>query len=242
MSKTTQSDPSFAEVWDTLSKINVNDHTQKRNGMTYLSWAWAWQTLMANYPFATYEFAETDRDDITGTVTVWCTVSIGALQRTMWLPVMTGYQNKAVQNPDARDVGDARMRCLVKCLAMFGLGHYIYAGEDVPPESAPKAESKPSKPVKIEEPEPNDVPQKNKIVTDDKSTTEIPDNESAEKLVTFMIGLVDDMHSDSLDALLSFWKENKQTIDLLDTKFKGQYDRLKNHFTVVKNKLKGEQA
>ena len=52
----------------------------------------------------------------------------------MWLPVMD-YKNKAIVTPDTRAVSDTRMRCLTKCLAMYGLGHYIYAGEDLPPSS-----------------------------------------------------------------------------------------------------------
>jgi hypothetical protein len=49
----------------------------------------------------------------------------------MWLPVLD-FKNKAIQSPNAFDINSARMRCLVKCLAMFGLGHYIYAGESAP--------------------------------------------------------------------------------------------------------------
>jgi hypothetical protein len=62
---------------------------------------------------------------------VFCTVKIGDYSRRMWLPVMD-YKNKAVVNPDAFALNSAMMRCLVKCLALYGLGHYIYAGEDLP--------------------------------------------------------------------------------------------------------------
>ena len=137
------SDTTFGEIWKTLSKIDVKDHTKKVNNCTYLSWAWAWGVLMDHYPDATYVFHEpTIFED--GSVEVGCTVQIDGNERYMWLPVMVGYKHAAQINPDARAISDARMRCLVKCLAMFGLGHYIYAGEDIPealkpePPKAPK--------------------------------------------------------------------------------------------------------
>ena len=66
-----------------------------------------------------------------GSAEVRCRVQIGNLIREMWLPVMD-YKNNAVENPNSRQVSDTKMRCLVKCLALFGLGHYIYGGEDTP--------------------------------------------------------------------------------------------------------------
>lgn len=71
----------------------------------------------------------------------------------MWLPVMSGFKNQAVSNPNARDVSDAKMRCLVKCMALYGLGHYIYAGEDVPSgKEEPKEEKPKAKPAKPKQP------------------------------------------------------------------------------------------
>ena len=126
---------SFAgEVWQTLSKVNVSDHTAKKGSLTYLSWTWAWATLMAHYPESSYTFRPpVERSD--GTCEVWVDVTVGdgekAVTREMWLSVMDN-RGAAVKNPDARKLGDARMRCLTKAIAMFGLGHYIYAGEDLP--------------------------------------------------------------------------------------------------------------
>ena len=132
---------SFAkEVWDTFSSLNVNKHTDKRGQFTFLSWTWAWDVLMSEYPASTYEYSDVVAIGETVEVRVSVTVRKGEdeLTRSMWLPVMD-YHNKAITNPSSREVSDSRMRCLVKCLAMFGLGHYIYAGEDLPnkPE-APK--------------------------------------------------------------------------------------------------------
>lgn len=126
---------SFAkEVWETLSVINVNEHAEKKGNLTYLSWSWAWATLMAKYPESSYIFDDPVRHP-DNTVEVWVTVSIrrgeDGMARRMWLPVMD-HKNNAIADPDARKISDTRMRCLTKCLAMFGLGAYIYAGEDLP--------------------------------------------------------------------------------------------------------------
>lgn len=120
----------FKGIWETLSAIDVNEHTEKKGKFTYLSWTWGWATLMEHYPQANYAFREpVSFPD--GSLEVWCEVSIDEHTRSMWLPVMD-HKNNAKLNPNARDISDTRMRCLVKCLAMFGLGHYIYAGESMP--------------------------------------------------------------------------------------------------------------
>jgi len=135
---------SFAkEVWVTLAAIDCSEHTSTKMNLSYLSWAWAWATLMNNYPESEYVFDAPIVDD-TGTVEVWCHVTIkdgeNALSRSMFLPVMD-HKNNSIIKPSSRQVSDARMRCLTKCLAMFGLGHYIYAGEDLPdPEVSAAAE------------------------------------------------------------------------------------------------------
>lgn len=131
------SEHSYSEIWATLSSVNVNDHTKQKNGLTYLSWAWAWGVMMEYYPDMQIEWHTKDGLEAIyypgGTAMVGCTVTIGQCSRSMWLPVMD-YKNKAIANPDSRDISDTKMRCLVKCFAMFGLGHYIYAGEDLPQE------------------------------------------------------------------------------------------------------------
>ena len=120
----------FASVWATLSQVDVSDRIEKKQNLSFLSWAWAWGTLMEHYPQAEYSFQEPE-SATDGSLMVFCTVTIDSLSRQMWLPVMD-YKNKAIPNPNAFQLNTAKMRCLVKCLAMFGLGHYIYAGEDLP--------------------------------------------------------------------------------------------------------------
>ena len=139
-----------AEVWATLSAVNVNEHIEKKPAgsaqISYLSWAWAWQTLMEYYPESVAEYAEPKKLD-DNSVEIWCTVTVIAgdksHKRDCWLPVMD-HRNNAVKNPDARAISDTRQRCLVKCLALHGLGLYIYAGEDLPSaeKDAASAEAK----------------------------------------------------------------------------------------------------
>mgnify|MGYP003634997946 FL=1 len=120
-------------VWQKLSTIDVNQHTEKKGRFTYLSWTWAWATLMEHYPDSTYEFGENEIHS-DGSVTTYCTVTVKGVSHTMWLAVMN-MKNQAMLNPPSTEIANTKMRCLVKALAMFGLGHYIYAGESLPLES-----------------------------------------------------------------------------------------------------------
>ena len=138
----------FKKIWETLSKIDCTNHIEKKMNLSYLSWAWAWGILMENYPEAEISFYEHTETRVPyvelpdGTAEVRCYVAIEGLQREMWLPVMD-HRNNAVKHPTARQVSDTKMRCLVKCLALYGLGHYIYAGEDLPiTNDEPKVEEK----------------------------------------------------------------------------------------------------
>jgi hypothetical protein len=128
----------MSNVWRTLSAIDCSKHVEKKGQLSYLSWAWAWGVMMEYYPSASYEFHAVEREP-DGTATVSVTVTVEGQSRYMWLPVMDN-KNNAVKNPDARKISDAKMRCLVKCLAMFGLAHYLYAGEDLPQAAVEESE------------------------------------------------------------------------------------------------------
>jgi hypothetical protein len=117
-------------VWKTLSAIDVSKHVEKKGNLSYLSWAWAWSTLMDHYPDSSYTFSDPSTL-LNGTVEVQVTVTVKSVSHTMWLPVMDN-RNKSVANPTSRDISDARMRCLVKCIGIHGLGLYLYSGEDLP--------------------------------------------------------------------------------------------------------------
>ena len=112
-----------------LRKIDVSGIVEKKMGLSYLSWAWAVDTLLLNDPAATWEYKEPVRWN--DTVMVFCTVKAFGVERTAQLPVMD-HRNKAVVNPDAFQVNTAMQRCLAKAIALHGIGLYIYAGEDVP--------------------------------------------------------------------------------------------------------------
>ena len=121
-----------------LLSINVNDKTEKKGQLTYLSWAWAWAEALKHDPTATwvvhtYGPAEARQPCmwIGETAMVHTTVTIKGLARECMLPVMDN-KNNAVKNPDSRKISDAIMRCMTKAISMHGLGLYIYAGEDLP--------------------------------------------------------------------------------------------------------------
>lgn len=124
-------------VFATLNAINCNEHTEKKNGLTYLSWAWAWQKVKSNYPDAFYTIYE----DINGipyftdgkTCWVKTGMTINGLEHIEYLPIMD-YKNKSIvlDQVTSMDMNKAIQRSLTKCAARHGLGLYIYASEDLP--------------------------------------------------------------------------------------------------------------
>lgn len=154
------------EIFEELYHLNVNDHTEDKNGLTYLSWSYAWAEVKKRYPNASYEIEKFENnlpyvyDEKVGYM-VFTKVTIEDVTHEMWLPVMDGanksmkkepykykvkvykfgkwtgeYAEKVVESADMFDINKTIMRCLVKNLAMFGLGLYIYAGEDLPEQIA----------------------------------------------------------------------------------------------------------
>lgn len=116
--------------YEIMRAVNVSDKIEKKNGLSYLSWAWALDTLLLNDPNASWEFHE-PKEYGNKTYQVSCTVTAFGKPRTMYLPVMD-HRNKAISEPDAFAFNTAMQRCLVKCISLHGLGLYIYAGEDLP--------------------------------------------------------------------------------------------------------------
>lgn len=112
-----------------LREINVNEYVEKKGQLKYLSWVWSVDILLQNDPDATWEFPEPKY--FGETVMVYCNVTAMGKTMRMQLPVMDN-RNSAIPNPDTRKISDATMRCLAKCIACFGIGLYIYAGEDWP--------------------------------------------------------------------------------------------------------------
>jgi hypothetical protein len=222
----------YKEVWDNLSKIDCSDKIEKKMNLSYLSWAWAWGVLQEHYPQAQYLFYQGESDVPyvqypDGTAEVRCRVSIDNLTREMTLSVMD-YKNNAVQNPNSRQVNDTKMRCLVKCLAMYGLGHYIYAGEDVP--SADKEPVKKEKPVK-EEPTPVETPTED-VEADKGYGTE----EWAELFVKSFLDLA--KLSKTKDAMTSYYKNNTKDLATLRDNFPKMKTDLDSELKTIVSNLK----
>jgi hypothetical protein len=128
-----------------LLTLNVNEHTEKKANLTYLSWAWAWAEALkadAKAMFGVVMFGDKCYMDINGTAMVWVTVTMFDKPMTCQLPVMD-HRNKAIVNPDAFQVNTAIMRCMTKALSLHGLGLYIYAGEDLPAFIEPESTIEP---------------------------------------------------------------------------------------------------
>lgn len=136
---TNKKEPTYAEIWNTLSKVDVSEYVEEKMNLSYLSWSRAWWLMMEHYPEATYEYHEGRKFD-DGTVEVSVTITIGETSRMATLPVMD-YKNKAIISPDARQINDNKQRCFVKAIAMFGLGIDLYRGmsDDLPDEEKDKA-------------------------------------------------------------------------------------------------------
>lgn len=128
--------------FSTLNAINVNEKTEKKNGLTYLSWAWAWSEIKKMFPDATYTIYENADgwNYHTDGRTCWVKtgVTVNGLEHIEYLPVMD-HRNKSIplNAVTSFDVNKAIQRSLTKAAARHGLGLYIYAGEDLPEGEEP---------------------------------------------------------------------------------------------------------
>ena len=124
-----------------LSKINVTEYVEKKGKFSYLSWPFAVAEISKIDPTVTWEFPDpVSYPD--GTMMVFCNVVACGKTMRGFLPVMDN-RNAAIANPNAFDINKAYQRCLVKAIALHGLGLYIYAGEDLP-EVEPKVDAVPA--------------------------------------------------------------------------------------------------
>ena len=230
-------------VWETLSAIDVKDKTKKKGDMTYLPWAWAWGALKEKYPEATFKKHIHDGmayiKDEKGNAFVEVTVTVEGISATELYPV-TDYKNNAISNPDAFQVNTALQRALVKAIAYHGLGHYIYAGEDLPqidgetPQSGEKAEEVVDP---IQEATPTPPP----------PTEPTPDIISAEgnkikktedwSMVTDAFYELMKVHK-TYEGLGKLWKKNKSALNLLQTNRPSDYEELLDTFKIRAAELK----
>lgn len=149
------------DPYKVLSRINVNEHTEKKNGLTYLSWAWAWDVLMSHYPDSYTSIrrpVDTDMPYWTDGNTCWVDVSVTVVWngnervRSEVFPIMD-YKNKSIpaDKVTSFDVNTALQRAWTKCIARHGLGFYIYAGQDLPNEEAEQQKARQYTPVTAEQ-------------------------------------------------------------------------------------------
>ena len=158
----TTADERRAIMFNALSNLDLSDKCEKRESLTYLSWANAWSEFKSAYPSATYRILKNENglpyfSDPNLGIMVFTEVTVDDITHQMWLPVMDSknkamkltpynyqvwdnykkaYVEKTVQAASMFDINKTLMRCLVKNLAMFGLGLYIFQGDDLPEKSA----------------------------------------------------------------------------------------------------------
>ena len=162
----------MSNVWNTLSAIDCSKHVEKKNGFTYLSWAWAWSILKQHYPTAQYIkhlFQVNGNNlpymmDADGNAYVTVTIkimpennadSITALESATEIMPVLNHANRPIKNPNSFEVNASLQRCMVKAIAALGLGCYIYAGEDMPMESPTAMAESPN--IKSDTPAPKKI-------------------------------------------------------------------------------------
>ena len=137
-------------VFETLFEVNVNGHVEKKNGLSYLSWPYAWAEVKKRFPDANYKVYEMENGCIyfTDGKTCWVKtgIEIAGLEHIEYLPIMD-YKNKSIslENVTSFDVNKSIQRSLTKALARHGLGLYLYAGEDLPEIEVEKISAKDAK-------------------------------------------------------------------------------------------------
>lgn len=211
----------------TLLKLNVNDHTEKKRDLTYLSWAWAWQEALKIDSSATFRPVMYQNPNgaglvpyiaINDTAMVEVEVTLGGRNRTCMLPVMD-HRNQAISEPNAFQINTAIMRCMTKCLALFGLGLYIYAGEDLPEDTEEKSSPQPAK----------------------AAAREPGDDTELESMSLFAEGMVKYVNlQDDEAALRSYWKSNAAQLDKLKKQLPKEYERVLAAVKARQATLKGE--
>ena len=236
-----------------LLKINVNGHTEKKNNLTYLSWAWAWAEALKADPTAQFhvktfmrdQYTEVPYMDINGTAMVWVSVYMFNQSRTCMLPVMD-YKNKPILNPDAFAVNTAIMRCMTKALALHGLGLYIYAGEDLPEDDGKTAPTPQATAPMGELTRKEDAPKYEKIIATTapkvlvkaQPTEWDPSDESRKFFTESMIEWTS--HCTSVAGLNSYWKSNELQLDSLKVTHPPLYEEVLSRFKTLKLQLSEE--
>ncbi len=224
-----------------LLKLNVNEHVEKKQNLSYLSWAWAWAEALKADPAATFEVQTFDGKaymEVNGSAMVWVTVTMFGKPVTCFLPVMNSsnqpisiegrkykdkYGNDRVEKIDSFNVNTAIMRCMTKGLALHGLGLYIYAGEDLPQAEEEAA------PVIV------------KAVTPDgkaMASVEVDTGQADANAALFAEGMMTyTNHCTDVKGLNSYWKANQGQLDALKVSHPDLYGQIRNRFAELKKQL-----
>ena len=226
---TNKKQPTYAEIWDTLSKVDVSEYVEEKMNLKYLSWSRAWWLLMEHFSEATYEYHEGRKFD-DGTVEVSVTITIGETSRMATLPVMD-YKNKAIISPDARQINDNKQRCFVKAIAMYGLGIDLYRGmsDDLPDEEKDKASA--DKP-KQEEPTAE-------VIELEVQETDEYTEAWAEVFVEGQSKIIEAMKT--IDDLRGFYKANMEKIAILGERFHEKREELDTIFKARSQELEDKK-
>jgi hypothetical protein len=219
---TNKKEPTYKEIWDTLSKVDVSEYVEEKMNLSYLSWSRAWWLLQQHYPEAIYDFSIPEKFD-DGTQEVGCLITIGECSRFATLPVMD-YKNKAVISPDARQINDNKQRCFVKAIAMFGLGIDLYRGmsDDLPDEEKDKASEDKPKPKKTTE----DVTAE--VIELEVKETEEYSEAWADVFVEGQGKIIEAMTT--IEDLRGFYKANMEKIAILGERYHEKRDELDKIF------------
>ncbi len=219
-----------------LQTVNISDLLEKKGNLSYLSWAHAWGEALKIDPAATFEVHSFDRGDgvkqaymdVNGTALVWVTVTMNGKPMTCQLPVMN-HKNEAITNPNAFAVNTAMMRCMVKAIALHGLGLYVYKGEDLPDgedEEAKPAPKPAAKPAPKVEPKPQ------------QRDWTVKANEGSEWVSDVCVAtakLLDETTSKA--DVMQIFQVNRAQFDKLKTASKSDYDDLMSVFKQKKEKF-----
>lgn len=223
-----------AAFFEALNLMNVNDKCEKRENLTYLSWANAWGEFCKVYPSATYRIINNPTtnlpyfvDPAIG-VMVFTEVTANEQTHQMWLPVLNGsqkpmklepyeyqvwdrnnrqYVNKTVEAVTMFDINKTLMRCLVKNLAMFGLGLYIYAGEDLPENATSTEDSTTTSTATIPAPTTAEVKPKKATTTRKDKTVQQPVNDRYAGIKAAIAAMQD------TDSLLALYNQHKNEVE-----------------------------
>ena len=209
-----------------LLKLDVSNFIEKKQGLSYVSWAHAWAVALKADPAANFRvhmFDERCVMYVNGTAMVWVDVTLFGKTVTAWLPVMD-HRNKPIPDPDAFQINTALMRCLTKALGFHGIGLNVYAGEDLPlevpsvlDEQSEKTVPKPGiKKEPAKEPV-QDVKEEKKEGSDEdpRLSAEL----FTESFVEYMIVVKTN------DGLNSYWKSNQSKLDKLKSGYPDLYER-----------------